>query len=279
MEWLNHHSSRKCGLEVQPRERGHLWSGDQRMLVARAHKIAVWIAFVLLTAWLLIGSWQASPYSSRATQEKGAQSADGKTQHNEPWLTKDAAGFFAFLLVLVGGFQVVLFYVQLHLIRKSLAPAEEAAKAATATAIAVVDSERPWVGPITTSSQQIAPGQFIHATVVIVNSGQTPALEMRAAFKGSIKSKTDSADQPDMAQTPPKALFPHVPDWYYPFSKSLILSQADFDAICDGDKIAWILGKIEYLDNRRRPRYTNICTRWDQSRGVFVPNETGNDAI
>jgi hypothetical protein len=35
---------------------------------------------------------------------------------------------------------------QLRLIRKSLGPAEEAARAATANAQAMIDNERPWIG-------------------------------------------------------------------------------------------------------------------------------------
>jgi len=223
-------------------------------------------------------SHQSPPYYERyahRAQIKNERQTEKKWEwgHADPGVT-----FVTFCLVLVAGVQAALFIIQLRYMRTGLRDAEIAAKAATMTANAVVDNERPWVGPITTSSKQITPGQFIDATVVIQNSGHTPALDMRAAFKGSIKSKTVSPDEPDIARAPPKALFPNVPDWYYPFSKNLILSREDFDAIRDGDKIVWIIGRIEYLDNRRGHRYTNICTRWDQSRGVFVPHETGNDA-
>jgi hypothetical protein len=251
------------------------------MLVTKAHQIAVAVAFVLLTAWLLIGGWQSSQSTHPSIQDRGTAAEQHDTDRQpieEREKTDEAIARYTWWLMMFTG---VLAFATIGLGVATIGlylTGEKQAKAATVTADAVIDNERPWVGPITTSSQQIAPGQFISATVVIQNSGQTPALEMRAAFKGSIKLKADSADQPDIAHAPPKALFPNVPDWYYPFSKSQILSRTDFDAICNGDKIAWILGKIEYLDNRRRPRYTNICTRWDQSRGVFVPNETGNDA-
>ena len=62
------------------------------------------------------------------------------------WLTHDAAGFFTFVLFLVGIAQAGLFVWQLRLIRKSLGPAEEAARAATTTAQAMIDNERPWIG-------------------------------------------------------------------------------------------------------------------------------------
>jgi hypothetical protein len=50
------------------------------------------------------------------------------------WFAKDAAGFFTFWLFVIGTGQVALFYVQLRLIRESLAPAQTAARAAQAAA-------------------------------------------------------------------------------------------------------------------------------------------------
>jgi len=50
------------------------------------------------------------------------------------WLTKDAAGFFTFLLVVVGCFQIGLFLWQLRLIRESLDDAKIAADAAKQSA-------------------------------------------------------------------------------------------------------------------------------------------------
>jgi hypothetical protein len=44
--------------------------------------------------------------------------------------SKDAISVFTFGLVIIGGLQLLLFYVQLKLMRKSLAPAEQATKAA-----------------------------------------------------------------------------------------------------------------------------------------------------
>jgi hypothetical protein len=61
------------------------------------------------------------------------------------WLTKDAAGFFTFALVIVGALQAALFFFQLKLIRESLSPAKEAADAAKLNAQAVVDAERAYL--------------------------------------------------------------------------------------------------------------------------------------
>jgi hypothetical protein len=61
------------------------------------------------------------------------------------WLTKDAAGFFTFALVIIGTLQAALFFVQLKLIRESLSPAKDAADAAKLNAQAVVDAERAYL--------------------------------------------------------------------------------------------------------------------------------------
>ncbi len=55
------------------------------------------------------------------------------------WLSKDASGFFTFLLLVVAAFQLVLFWYQLRLIRVSL---EEAKISATAAADAAQASSR-----------------------------------------------------------------------------------------------------------------------------------------
>jgi hypothetical protein len=52
------------------------------------------------------------------------------------WLTKDAAGFFTFILAIVAALQAALFLWQLGLIRESLVPAQQAAKAAQDAAAA-----------------------------------------------------------------------------------------------------------------------------------------------
>jgi hypothetical protein len=116
------------------------------MLVARAHKIAVAIAFALLAAWLLIGSWQSSrpqPAEARAAHNgPNENEAKPKERGFWNWLTHDAAGFFTLWLVIVGGGQVGLFLWQLRLIAETLGPAKAAAEAANLNAQAVINAER-----------------------------------------------------------------------------------------------------------------------------------------
>jgi hypothetical protein len=195
------------------------------------------------------------------------------------WFTHDAAGFFTIVLSVVAIVQAGLFVWQLVLIRKSLASAEEAARAATANAQAMIDNERPWIGVDTVYSKPLEPGAVIQeAFVRIKNTGKTPALRMRAAFKGSVLPNKDiTPAAPDVAPEAPKPLFPNTLDWHYPF-KDFALSHADFQEMIAGTRVAWIIGRIEYFDGSNRRHQTLVCCRWDQSRGVFVPHEQGNDA-
>jgi len=150
---------------------------------------------------------------------------------------------------------------------RSIEASERATLAAENSAAALVDNERPWVGVVTVTVHQIGPGMMLRGVVTIMNTGQTPARDMRAAFLGSITNATaQRGDAPDVTRAPAKALFPNIPADYYPFHGQSQLSQGDFEGIREGGKILWVIGRIEYLDNRGRLQWTNSCSRWDQSR-------------
>src|SRR5262245_47806288 len=189
------------------------------------------------------------------------------------WLTHDAAGLFTFFLFLVGVGQAALFVWQLRLIRKSLGPAEEAARAATGNAQAMIDNERPWIGVDTVYTEKLEPGPVIQqAFVRIKNTGKTPALRMRVAFKGSVLPKGTPPRAPDITSEPPKPLFPDTMDFYYPFG-DLVLSHADFQEIVAGSRVAWIVGRIEYFDGSKRPHKTQVCCRWDRREAAGVEKQ------
>lgn len=74
------------------------------------------------------------------------------------WLTKDAAGFFTFALVLVGFGQAILFFYQLRYMRQGMRDTSLAAQSALNGALAAVEANkinrdnflsdhRPWLGP------------------------------------------------------------------------------------------------------------------------------------
>jgi len=168
------------------------------------------------------------------------------------------------------------------LIKQSTHDATTAAKAATASANAVVENQRPFVGPVTTSTanKKLAIGSgYRRYYVVIFNSGRSPAQRMKVLFKGEIRpTEWTPRFMPDPSHEPSKTLFPGVTDFYYAFTDQPDLSQGQFDRIVAGTDRMWIFGRIEYLDNRDRRQHTNLCTVYNVQREAFVPHTEHNDA-
>lgn len=105
-------------------------------------RLAVPILFIMFTIAVLatglaIGAsnsiWIEKKVSYGDTPGEAPKSAESP----QPWLMKDASGFFTLALVIVGSFQLGLFVWQLWLIRESLVDAKIAAEAAKETADAV----------------------------------------------------------------------------------------------------------------------------------------------
>src|SRR5713101_6196503 len=134
----------------------HLRNGDQRML--KRLENAMWCA--LFGAFLLAyGSeaWRSShppPHEnvspSRDNQIKSRGQA-GNNQYYWQWGPADPGStIVTLLLVLVGGVQAGLFVWQLRIIKRTLKPAEDAAKAAQDTAKiaerSLTELERPLIG-------------------------------------------------------------------------------------------------------------------------------------
>jgi hypothetical protein len=107
------------------------------------------------------------------------------------WLTKDAAGFFTAVLGAVGALQAILFFVQLRLMRRSLAPAEAAAKTAQAAAEHIPIVERAYIF-IEARPVQIGPeGEAFHLELTLRNLGQTPGFPKRIFGKFYIEEPAE----------------------------------------------------------------------------------------
>jgi hypothetical protein len=132
----------------------------------------------------------SSPTQSVSKQETAAEGQ--KTQNPDAeligstWLTKDAAGFFTFGLVLIGLGQALLFFVQLRYMRNGMEDATRAAKAAEDAAKAsteqaktaeraLTELERPWVFLFGISRPQQDDGGFF-VTYTVANYGKMPAI-------------------------------------------------------------------------------------------------------
>lgn len=148
------------------------------MLIKTKFRIPdVFLGMMLAIALFVLGVLFASPYSGQPTQEDGGTKATQTNANRKPdkfswnWFAEDPVGFFTLCLVAVGLFQVGLFYVQLHLIRKGLTPAQQAADAAKAASVHIPTVERAYVsgGAMRLMAK---PEEFRCA---INNYGKTPA--------------------------------------------------------------------------------------------------------
>ena len=73
---------------------------------------------------------------------------------------------------------------------------------------ATVENERPWVGPITANCDQIIVGQPSRGTIVIKNTGRSPALRMRVAHRGIFSTKDKPPRPPLTCGKFPRPSFP-----------------------------------------------------------------------
>lgn len=115
----------------------------------------VLFGMLLAVALFAMGMLFSSQYPRPPTQTNSAEKTDGDATKKDPpkpfWQTAatDPVAAFTLGLLIVGVFQAGFFFVQLKLIRESLGPAEQAAKAAAEgaeaaklNAQAVVDADR-----------------------------------------------------------------------------------------------------------------------------------------
>src|SRR5262245_37547653 len=134
--------SQACSTRIGRRSIGGNLVGAGQMPRCWADR-AIMFCVIGLVAWAIIVlpivhsfSWPSYQPAQAPTNQHPP--SEGKDE--EPWLTKDAAGFFTFMLFGVGAIQVFLFVWQLWLIRESLDDAKVAADAAKEGADAARES-------------------------------------------------------------------------------------------------------------------------------------------
>src|SRR4051812_25890159 len=143
----------------------------------------VFFGALLATALFAMGFVYGSLQNPNQTLEnKRSEIGNAKTQEAAftwPWFTHDAAGSFTVLLFGAAVAQILLFYFQLRLIRKSLVPAEQAAKAALDTAAttklnvqAIRDAERAFLWPGFAPPRYEIDGGYRFG-ITILNTGRT----------------------------------------------------------------------------------------------------------
>jgi hypothetical protein len=166
------------------------------MLGERTHKIAVAIAFVPLTAWLLIGSWQLSQSSHPSIEYRDAaaeQDGTNRQPKQEREKTDEAIARYTWWLMIFTGilaFATIglgVATVRLYLAgEKQIAVSRIAAEAAKKSADTSLASLRPWVScdaKIISDLTYRANGDpCVTIQFTSTNHGQLPAMGVRLQY-------------------------------------------------------------------------------------------------
>jgi hypothetical protein len=253
----------------------------------RAITFGVLLALLLFAMGFVVGS---SPHPVGSTPD-----------YYEPyralrdWFAKDAAGFFTFWLFLIGAGQVVLFYVQLRLIRASLDEAKTAADAAASAATSasrqahvaeqtLAKIERPYLFIFNVSALRIEEDydhdagetyNLLRITYSVANYGKIPAIIEHAAIGMSVSTEP---------------LDPLYVDFNHPFAVSSILTAGQLcpdnkesfswtgevsrDEMSGeypelGDHNLWFRAELKYRGPFSNGHETSACWRYDPRTGRF----------
>lgn len=242
-----------------------------------------------LVAWAIVGLpalrsfWPAYNPAYAQTSQQAADSANAP----EPWLTKDATGFFTFLLVAVGSFQVGLFLWQLWLIRESLDDAKLAAEAAKELSDAAklqaetaretlhtmqdtaIRQLRAYVSVYPAALENIHPDHPPIFSFAETNNGLTPAYgrEHRGMMDILPHPLPESFIVPELPISRTQSrftLFPKVTPAprgnIVPWERKFL--QAEWIEIFEakeGGRRLYVFGQVSYKDCFKKERWTKFC--------------------
>lgn len=193
------------------------------------------------------------------------------------WLTKEAAGFFTFLLVVVGSAQLVMFGVQLWLIRESLVSVQNTAENQLRAYVYV---ENAWY--------EFLPGLAGACTITfrVKNFGYTPAHRVR--MLSAVEVVDWNGGSPIIPAVPTRneesygSMAPHG---------DLVdsdVATVEFAPASSANRIVYLVGMLSYetvFSSRRRTTSFRYCiggsdARPDQDKlkGEMTIDAEGNDA-
>lgn len=160
----------------------------------------------------------------------------------------------------------------------SVAVAQETARAAERNAEAAIDALRPWVGLHTNTHYHPGNAHDINAKAVVVNTGQSAAIDLRGKFVVKVTMPDESVPEiPSTVNCAPHPLFPNVPHTFHAVEDcdTVPLKPAE---IGEGKIFVWLVGRLDYLDGEGNPHHTTICLRYWPAIDQFVPYDEGNEA-
>lgn len=247
---------------------------------------------------LFSSSYAPQPAQQVSTTKSNEQNERPKNSDSEltgsTWLTKDAAGFFAFVTAIIGAAQAAFFWYQLGLIRKSLVPAESAARAAQVAAAAADRSAKASIA-LQSPIIRINPNTLSHGSgvadgkpyescgvhfVTISNLGVTKAFPKEIAYGWTIGNELppnpsyqwidsflpNSILEPDPKVTPRK------------FLHGQKLLEAGQQAEINKGNCVWFYCVLLYDDFMGDARSHGFCWRWSYAGNGLAWQIEGNPA-
>jgi hypothetical protein len=260
--------------------------------------LGVFLTVAIFAMGMLFASSQKP--STPTQQVSSTKSADqAKTPDADltgsTWLTKDAAGFFTFALVWVGGIQAWFFWVQLRLIRASLVDAKTAAgaaeRAAKATEDAVELSRK-------TAQQQLRAYLFIKTPRILVfahnkkcwnevwvrNYGQTPAHDVEVVTNTDFL-EPNTLPFPELEKPKELSKSSLAPAGEVTFTTATDdpLTADQVGGVASGNLAFFVWGEIRYTDVFGCPQTTHFRLRFgkaqlDLGSGTMMVCDEGNQA-
>lgn len=208
------------------------------------------------------------------------------------WLSKDASGFFTFLLLIVAAVQLGLFWYQLRLIRVSLDEAKTAARAAADAASAsarqadaaeqsLAKIERPYLfifnvsKPIIEASKSEGDPRNLAVTYTVANYGKIPAVieDVRAELSilaAPVEPTVVGPDHP-LEVSPILASSDERPEIRQSIPWSNFLIDADLEIPSFGaGKFLFLWVTIAYRGPFTSGHKTDLCWRYDEQIRAFV---------
>jgi hypothetical protein len=163
--------------------------------------------------------------------------------------------------------------MQLDAAKKSAVQAERSANAGEASAStssqALHVSERAYVNIISSLLKPPSAGEKLQYSVVLSNSGRTPALETIARLSGTVALSSMSVSEVHAMVTKAGLLLPSQSDSVGTLSPGpgaeqhtdspITLTQPDFDQIIEGKALIYIFATASYKDIFGQPHHTEIC--------------------
>jgi hypothetical protein len=233
----------------------------------------------------------------RSSEVNAARQLPNEPETLQAWVTRDAAGFFTFLLVVVGGVQVVLFVWQLSLIRKSLDDAKIQAEAARGTLTTMRETAERQMRAylyIEKTTFNFTLGDHWELTYRIKNCGQTPAHQVKLQYV--VKAVDWNDGDPEIPELPSykediddtddiELIGSIAPsgDYYEYEVRSSESSSAFVPNIRERNMAIYLVGHIRYATVFDTHQNTKFCYMvggtldgWD-SKEMFAADE-GNEA-